>query len=164
MVEGAFLAGLIRPRPATTRSATPSGPGPGRKQALERLVAVGHDHRRRRPTAANETPLPGHAAAGAQLRQGRTSYFTDEVKELLLNKTNILGDDQQERYNAFFRGGLKIYTTLDPALQAAAEQAAATQLPDTRRAFDAAIVASTPRPARCGRWSAARVSTSCRST
>ena len=62
------------------------------------------------------------------------------MKELLLNKTTILGDDQQERYNAFFRGGLKIYTTLNPALQMAAEQARLTQMPDTGGRFDAAIV------------------------
>ena len=38
------------------------------------------------------------------------SYFSEEVRKQLLNETNILGDDQQTRYNMLYRGGLR--TTL----------------------------------------------------
>ena len=77
-------------------------------------------------------PIP--AAPQRQRNDGKaSSYFADQVKEILLNRTTILGEDQQTRYNAFFRGGLKIYTTLNPALQVAAEQARPPRCP-TRRA------------------------------
>ena len=63
-------------RPATTRSATPSGRGPAAGQALDRLVATGHmtagaGHRRQR-----RLPLP--AAPQRALSTGKaTSYFAD---------------------------------------------------------------------------------------
>jgi penicillin-binding protein 1A len=62
------------------------------------------------------------------------------VKEILLNKTNILGDSPQERYNALYQGGLRIYTTLDPGLQQKAIDARNTAMPDTGNRFQAAMI------------------------
>ena len=62
-----------------------------------------------------------------------------------------------------FGGGLKVRTTLDPDLQAAAEQRdrrpARRRGPGRRRSWR-----SRTAPARCGRWSAARTSTRAPST
>src|SRR5206468_2189312 len=45
-------------------------------------------------------------------------YFLEEVKQRLLDDPSFnLGEDYTSRYNAVFMGGLRIYTTLDPALQ-----------------------------------------------
>lgn len=137
-VDGAFLAGLIRAPSGYDPFRYPDRAKARRKQALERLVATGH-MTEAEAAAADQTPLPA-APQRARNTGKANSYFADLVKELLVSKTNILGDDQQERYNAFFRGGLKIYTTLNPALQVAAEQARLTQMPDSGGRFDSAIV------------------------
>ena len=138
MVEGAFLAGLIRAPSGYDPFRYPDRSKARREQALSRLVDTGK-MTEVEAAAANEVPIP--AAPQRQRNDGKaSSYFADQVKEILLNKTTILGEDQQTRYNAFFRGGLKIYTTLNPALQVAAEQARLTQMPDTAGRFDSAIV------------------------
>ena len=62
------------------------------------------------------------------------------MKEYLLKRTNILGDDEQTRVNLLFRGGLRIYTTLDPNLQALAEQARRDQLPANTTGIEAAMM------------------------
>ncbi len=53
--------------------------------------------------------------------------------------------DAQTRYNALYRGGLRIYTTLDPTIQQAADAAVAEQLPDTGGRFQAALAAEDAR-------------------
>ncbi len=138
MVDGAFLAGLIRNPAGYDPFKHPAASKVRRRVALERLVATGH-MTEAQAVAAEASPLPLQPL-GTRTNGKATSYFADQVKEILLNKSNILGDDPQQRYNAFFRGGLKIYTTLNPALQVAAEQARLTQMPSTNGRFDSAIV------------------------
>ena len=67
------------------------------------------------------------------------------MKELLNDDPAVAGDvaeylgpDESARYNAVFRGGLKIYTTYDPVLQLMAASAVSKTLPPT--AFAAALV------------------------
>ena len=60
-------------------------------------------------------------------------YFTDYVKQLLLE------DFDQD---TVFQGGLKVYTTIDPGFQDAAERAVATRLSELgNERLDAALVA-----------------------
>ena len=68
------------------------------------------------------------------------THFSEEVKSYLLNKSNILGATYRERYNKLFRGGLRIYTTLDPVVQKAAEEAKAANLPVNAAGIEAAVV------------------------
>ena len=68
------------------------------------------------------------------------THFSEEVKSYLLNKSNILGDTYRERYNKLFRGGLRIYTTLDPVVQKAAEEAKTANLPVNAAGIEAAAV------------------------
>ena len=51
-----------------------------------------------------------------------------------------MGSTYQQRYNALFRGGLKIYTTLNLEAQAAAEQAVKNQLPENKAGIQASLV------------------------
>ena len=67
------------------------------------------------------------------------TYYTEALREYLLDRSNILGDTEQERDNQLYRGGLRIHTTLDPMLQAYAEEARDV-LPDNDAGIDAAIV------------------------
>jgi penicillin-binding protein 1A len=52
----------------------------------------------------------------------------------------VLGATYQDRYNKLFRGGLKIYTTLNKKDQIAAEAAAVAQLPENKTGIQAAVV------------------------
>ncbi len=70
-------------------------------------------------------------------------YFVEEVKERLLRDTR-LGETYQEREDAVFRGGLRIYTTIDPEAQAMAEEARAEVIGAFWPPFTAAMVGIEP--------------------
>lgn len=139
MVEGAFLAGLIR---------SPSGydpiTRPERSRArfgvvLDRLVDEGMLTATEADLLKVDWILPERVRESPTIQQTRT-YYTEALRDYLLNRSTFLGETEQERYNQLFRGGLRIYTTFDPHLQQLAEQARAL-LPDTPgRDFEAAIV------------------------
>lgn len=136
-VEAAFLAGLVR---------SPSGFDPINEpersrarwlQVVDRLESEGM------VTPVEAIQLEGFVLPSRvrtlPTRQYERTYFTEALRDYLLNRTDILGDTYQERYNRLFRGGLRIHTTLDVNLQALAEQAR-NELPDTFEGFDAAMV------------------------
>ena len=138
LVQGAFLAGLIR---------SPSGYDPFNKperararfaQVLDRLVA----ERMISPPERDQLFKTWQIPEVAQVLPGRVrapTYFTEALQDYLLNRSSLLGADAQERRSTLLRGGLKIYTTLDPVLQATAEFSRGA-LPNTAQGFDAAIV------------------------
>lgn len=138
MIEGAFLAGLVR---------SPSGfdpinnPEPSRRrfsQVVERLAAVELVTPEEAETLADEWPIPDRVRKLESFSTEPT-YYTVALRDYLLTKSNILGATEQERANLLYRGGLQIHTTLDPVLQANAEQARAI-LPLNGQGFDAALV------------------------
>ncbi len=139
LLDGAFLAGLIRnpvgydPIYRAERSRARF------KDALLRLVKVGRITEEAAKGIGESWALPDHLQSPTKVQTART-YFSAEVRKFLLNNSTILGADYQQRYNALFRGGLKVITTWDPAIQAAAEQARADQLPDTAGRIEAAVV------------------------
>ena len=138
MLEGAFLAGLIR---------SPSGYDPIRRperararfrQVVERLVDVGLVPPASAQGIAESWPIPEQLRALPSLDIA-PSYYTEALREYLIERSDILGATEQERANMLYRGGLAIHTTLDPRLQTLAEQARNT-LPETRIGIDAALV------------------------
>jgi len=142
-IESAFLAGLVR---------SPSGFDPINEpersrarwlQVIERLVDDEAITEAEGEQLADEFVLPSRVRSLPDRSFSRT-YFTEALRDYLLNRTDILGDTYQERYNQLFRGGLRIHTTLDANMQALAEQAR-NELPDTPStgigaSFDASIV------------------------
>jgi penicillin-binding protein 1A len=70
-------------------------------------------------------------------------YFLEEVKQSLLDEP-ALGKTFEERRDALFTGGLRIYTTIDPKAQFAAEAAIRNTLPGDDRDFTAALAAIEP--------------------
>lgn len=138
LAQGAFLAGLIR---------SPSGYDPIRKperararfaQVLNRLVDEKLIDDTEGARLLTEWPIPERV----QVLPGRVTtptYFTEALQDYLLNRSTILGADEQERRSALLRGGLKIYTTIDPNLQGMAETASAA-LPQNAQGFASAIV------------------------
>src|SRR4051794_38062557 len=137
MEQGAFLAGLIR---------SPSGYDPFRRperararfeQVLQRLVDEQMITELERDDLLKTWPIP-EVAQNIPGRANTPTYFTEALQDYLLNKSDILGSDEQERRSTLLRGGLRIYTTLDPVLQAKAEYSR-NALPETAQGFDAAI-------------------------
>jgi penicillin-binding protein 1A len=138
VVEGAFLAGMIR---------SPSGYDPFRRpersrgrfrQVMERLADVGMYTPNAATWIADTWQIPEVPQAIPSLDVAPT-YFTEALREYLLERSDILGDTEQDRANLLYRGGLSIRTTLDPVLQQHAENAR-DELPPTSVGIDASIV------------------------
>jgi membrane peptidoglycan carboxypeptidase len=137
MIQGAFLAGLVR---------SPSGFDPIRHS--ERARARFRQVTQRLSDVGLVAPLVGSMLGETWKMPERVqtiptyttkpTYYTEAIKEYLLQRATFLGDEQQ-RANLLYRGGLKIHTTFNPNLQALAEQAR-TQLPENAQGFDAAMV------------------------
>jgi penicillin-binding protein 1A len=124
--QGALLAALIRNPNGYDPLRHPVAARTQRRLALRRLVSTGRLSQADADRANNE-PLPKKLHI---VTNRVDDYFVQEVEDRLLNKANVdtveghaLGKTYKQRYNAFFRGGLRIYTTYDPAAQAAAIQA-----------------------------------------
>jgi len=140
-IESAFLAGLVRSPSGFDPINRPERSRARWQQVVERLEDEG------KITAVNAVELADFAIPSRVKtipeRDFPRTYFTEAVRDYLLNRSTILGDTYQERYNQLFRGGLRIHTTLDANLQAFAEQAR-NELPDTPSRpltnFDASVV------------------------
>ena len=138
VMEGAFLVGLVR---------APSAYDPIREKALslrrykavlKRIAAEGLiDMSDAEIDALSVSALPQSVKSRPDSPVTRT-HFTETVKEYLLSRP-LLGDTYQERYNRLFRGGLKIYTTLDLDAQAAADEAV-TLMPENSVGAQPALV------------------------
>ncbi len=139
--QAALLAGVIRNPVGYDPVRQPTRARDRRDLALDRMVVNGHltdaeaDAARTDPVpTALFTPLPPP-----------NDYFVEEVKLGLLADRR-LGETVQERYNAVFKGGLRIQTSLDPNLQALAEKSRSRVLPQSilRGRFTSAVVTVEP--------------------
>ncbi len=70
------------------------------------------------------------------------NYWVEEVQRHLLADQR-LGDTEEERRDTLLRGGLRVYSTLDPIVQYQAQLAINSRLPN-RPPFTAAVVAMEP--------------------
>ncbi len=137
--QAAFLAGLIRNPVGYDPFLYPDLARERRDQVVDRLLGVGQLDQLG-ADRIRSTPIPtGRASTPPRPKD----YFVEEVTRLLLADPR-LGETQSDRYNAIFRGGLMIKTTLDPRLQGLAEEAVASTLPDTAGQFSAAVVTVEP--------------------
>jgi 1A family penicillin-binding protein len=139
VAQAAFLAGMIRNPVGYDPFRNPEGAGLRRNFALDRMVDSGHLSRGD-ADLLKFTPLP---AARSNPLPTRDDYFVEEVKQRLLDNPK-LGETPQERYNAVFRGGLRIETTFDPRLQTIAEESVERHIPDTKGQFVGALVSVDP--------------------
>ena len=110
-----------------------------RQVALDRLVEEDLITQAQADEFAAE-PLP---VARQEVLPPANDYFVEEVKQQLLSMEE-LGESQAERYNAVFNGGLRIYTTFNPAAQFLALAARDRNLPDTGGRFTAAMASVEP--------------------
>jgi len=110
--QSAFLAGMIANPSAFDPIRRPEESRDRRGVALRRLVEVGRLTEPER-TYIDAAPMP---TSISQVLPTAEDYFVEEVKQQLLDDTR-LGETREEREYQVFRGGLKIYTTLDPRAQ-----------------------------------------------
>ena len=113
--EAALLAGLIRTPRATTRSCDPEGASNG-GAALERMVDQGYITQEQAATATNE-PLPTRVKPTSELRPGTS--WAEEIQDVS-STTRVYrcsARRPKERQDRVLNGGLKVYTTKDPAME-----------------------------------------------
>lgn len=141
-IEAAFLAGLVRSPSGYDPIASPERSRARFLQVLDRLVddeLLTEDEALALTEGPSAFVIPERTRALPTRSVART-YFSEAVRDFLLNRSDILGETYQDRYTQLYRGGLRIHTTLNPFLQVQAEQARA-ELPDNFAGIDAALVA-----------------------
>ncbi len=136
--EAALLAGLIQNPSTTDPYDNPEAALDRRRVVLGKMSELGWITPEQAVAADQEALVLAPPLAP---EEARYPYFTEEVKRRLLDDP-ALGLTPTDRYHALFRGGLRIYTTLDPEVQAAAEAAVAAVMPEVGP--DAALVAVEP--------------------
>ncbi|MHB1925556.1 MAG: transglycosylase domain-containing protein [Acidimicrobiales bacterium] len=141
LAQAAMLAGLIQDPTGYDPLVYPAQARARRAVVLGLMQRYGYITASAGRTAA-AAPLPtGLHNAAPPL--GQNGYFVQEVTEALLSDPN-LGETASQRYGQVFEGGLRITTTLDRKMQAAAEASLSTELPNTGGRFTAAVVAVDP--------------------
>jgi penicillin-binding protein 1A len=140
--QAAFLAGVIRNPVGYDPIKFPTASRKRRNVAVDRMVANG-DLTRAQGAELKQEDVPRTLARPVAPPD---DYFVEAVKQRLL-KDRRLGETAQERYNAVFKGGLKITTTLDPRMQRIAEAKVDEILPAaiTKGKFTAALVSVDPK-------------------
>ena len=140
LAQAATLAGIPQSPEYLNPKTNPEDCLARRNLVLDRMLQAGHITAEEHDAAAAEplglNPAPDAPADGIYAYPHFTSYVRDE----LLREDNPYGCS----YADLFEGGLTIYTTLDPALQAEAEAARDAQLARMAPDLDAALVAIDP--------------------
>ena len=139
LAQAGFLAGLVR---APTTYDPIRRPEQARRrfgQVLDRFVETSLMTREEADSTFDAFRIPETVASVPQQSTNRT-YFSEMVRDFLLNKSTILGPTYQERFTALYRGGITITTTLDPSAQAKAETASKKQLPANRTGVQTSMV------------------------
>ena len=139
LVEGAFLAGLVRAPSSYDPIRNPEQSKRRFGQVLERLVETELITSEQSQQFSETWQVP-ETLKNIPEQQVRRSYFSEMVRDYLLNKSDILGATYQERFNRLYRGGLRIHTTLDSKAQSLAEAAVKKQLPANKAGVTAAMV------------------------
>ncbi|MSZ12519.1 MAG: hypothetical protein F2622_04260, partial [Actinobacteria bacterium] len=142
LIEAGFLAGLVRAPTTFDPIRRPEQSRRRFSQVLDRFVDVELMTVEERDTtfAAWEPP---ESVTDAPERPTSRTYFTEMVRNALLNDPKYfpaLGSTYQERYNALYRGGITVTTTLDAVAQAKAEKAAKEKLPANRTGIQSSLV------------------------
>ncbi|HEU5002926.1 MAG TPA: transglycosylase domain-containing protein [Actinomycetota bacterium] len=116
--EAAYLAGILRSPEYYQPDSNPSGATRIRDTVLANMVDIKY-LTQAQATAAKAQGLPFVGAGASNAARG--AYFVEYVRRLLESQYK-LSDSQ------VLTGGLKIYTTLDPKMQAAAENSVSSTL------------------------------------
>ena len=125
LAEAALLAGLISSPTQLNPYESPNAARSRRRTVLEAMVDLGW---------LDQGTADAADAESVQLRprgeadRMRFPYFTDEVRRRLLANP-ALGDTVEERQALLTTGGLRVFTTVQPTTQVAAETAVRSVVP-----------------------------------
>jgi len=142
-VQAALLGGIIRDPQGYDPLVNPKDSTARRNFVLQRMVIQGHLGQQDATTLA-ATPVPRTVTLPHGTADTKDDYYVEQVKQILLNQSTTLGNTYSDRYNALFKGGLKIYTNLDHHLQDLATAAVASTIPVTSEGFTGALVSIEP--------------------
>jgi len=134
--QAALLAGLVNSPTRFDPFASPAAATTRRDLVLRRMLDLGlittteHDTAVATPVPAKAPRVaPSDACEGSQTADGvSTAFFCDYARRTLLADTHF-GATQPERDRGVYDGGLVVRTTLDPAVQKAAQEAVDAALP-----------------------------------
>lgn len=131
VLEAATLAGIPQSPTAYTPTVHPDACKTRRNQVLQRMAENG-DLSQSQADALAAEPVTLQVPADDNSSDGiyQYPYFTSYVRDTLLNSLGVKG---------VYEGGLTVYTTLDPALQADAEAACQAQYDQWDASTDAEI-------------------------
>lgn len=119
LAQSALLAGLIASPGDYDPFKRPAEALARRNQVLDRMLELGMVDRHKYDWAVKRKL---GLTLTVEDERYIAPYFVDHVKRWFLNNPRF-GDTYTQRYNLLFKGGLRIYTTLDPSLQRSAEEA-----------------------------------------
>lgn len=144
--ESALLAGLIRQPSVNNPRSNPTGAEQVRLLVLQRMLDQGRITPAQYTEAAAQKVFlrePAYEADGPatviqprQEQQADYPYFVDYVRRYLVAK---YGEEK------VYQGGLKVYSSLNPSLQAKAQKAVSDTLKGTTPPLDMAMVSVDPR-------------------
>jgi penicillin-binding protein 1A len=141
--EGATLAGMIQAPNDYDPYTEPDPVVERRNLVLDLMVDQGLLAADVRDQAVAE-PLTLAPDVAPLEQRYPAAHFVEEVKQWILHDPRF-GASDRERNDLLFGGGLRIHTTVDLALQAAAEAAVAQILPDAATQPEASVVSIDPR-------------------
>jgi membrane peptidoglycan carboxypeptidase len=142
-VQAALIAGIIQDPSGYDPILNPVDSKKRRDVVLDKMAHYGHLSQQL-ADALKATPVPTAISKPQGTADTKDDYYVEQVKQILLNQSTTLGNTYTERYNALFRGGLKIYTNIDLRLQDIAEQKIAAGIPRDKRGFTGALASMVP--------------------
>jgi membrane peptidoglycan carboxypeptidase len=140
LAQSALLAAIIRAPETYNPYVAPDRALARRDEVLDRLE---HLHRAAPDAIAAARAQPLELAPPATDDRYPAPYFVDQVTKLIMGNT-AFGITRDQRRRLLLEGGLRIHTTLDPKLQAIAEQSAARVISQPATDPAAALVAIEP--------------------
>ena len=129
LAEAAMLAGIIRIPEDYDPYKNPKAAKERRNLVLDKMAALDYVTEAEAERAMKEKVKLDEVAIEDEYP---APYFIDYVQRMITYdpRFDVIGETRSERLNRLFQGGLKIYTTLDMDMQAAAEDAVASNLPN----------------------------------
>ncbi len=132
LAEAALLAGLIQSPAKTDPFKDVESATARRNVVLDKMLELDFISEPQHLLATTAPIVLDPAPPNLNATGYPAPHFVEEVKKFLLTDPRF-GATDAERRNLLFNGGLKIYTTIDLALQAKAEAAAKAVYPNQNR-------------------------------